>query len=223
MREWLYAICLLGGFCLLIKALTGYFYKRLIQEAGQMGKSENSLMKALIRKFEACYELKMGVKNVGIFVDKYLSEYRVGGIHIYKWEVLGDAVFGTTVLASLLASLYVGFTEYDTGLLLEFLLVEVSLCGAIVLADIFLNLRRQKKQLSTEIRDYLENVYKPRLENGTFHSQEMEQYHREYFDEERAELEEVLTSQAQEEQPVRLQFTEEEEAVIREVLQEYMA
>lgn len=222
MREILYLIIGLGSICVLIKLFVSRMYRRLIRAAGQMGKSEHPLMKMLIKKFETCYQLKMGVENVEIFVDKYLNSYRAAGVHLYTWEVLGDVMFGITLLTSLLANLYIAVLYSDRRLMMEFLFAGIAVCGIIILEDICLNLRFRRRRLLVEIRDYLENVYRPRLENQVFKREEMEAYRREYFEEERAQLDELL-SKKQEESPVKIEFTKEEEAVIEEVLKEYMA
>lgn len=223
MREVLYTIIGLGGVCLIIKLVTGALYRRLIQAADQMGKSEHPLMKMLLKKFETCYQLKMGVENVEIFVDKYLDSYKVAGMHLYTWEVMGDMVFGITLLTSLLANLYIAVMGVERRTMTEFLFVGIAVCGVIILEDVLLNLRFCRKRLVVEIRDYLENIYKPRLENQTFKTEEMEEYHREYFDEERAQLDELLLEKQAEEPQVKIQFTKEEQKVIEEVLKEYMA
>lgn len=222
MRNVLYAIMGSGALCMLIKLIVNGIYRRLIRAAGQMGKSGHPLMKMLLKKFETCYELKMGVENVEIFVDKYLNSYKAAGIHLYTWEILGDVIFGATLLASLLANLYITVMGYPKRTVLEFLLIGISICGCIILEDVLLNLRFKRKNLMVEIRDYLENIYKPRLENQIFNSEEMEKYHREYFEEERAQLDELLAKKQQEEPQINIQFTKEEEAVIEEVLKEYI-
>lgn len=223
MRDVLYAIMGLGVFCFLVKFFVSRIYKRLIRASVQMGKSDHPLMKMLLKKFETCYQLKMGVENVEIFVDKYLNSYKVAGLHLYTWEVLGDVVFGITLLASLLANMYIAVMETSRITMAQFLLVGIAVCGIIILEDVVLNLRFCRKRLMVEIRDYLENIYKPRLENKVFKTEEMKEYQREYFDEERAQLEELLSQKQQEDEPsVKLQFTKEEEAVIEEVLKEYM-
>lgn len=228
MRVGLYVIIGLGVICLLFKSVVSHMYVRLIKEAGRMGKSEHRLMKMLLTKFETCYQLKMGVENVEIFVDKYLNAFRICGIHLSTWEVAGDVIFGITLLLSLLANLYITIMQYDRRVMMIFLLVGIAVCGIVILEDMILNLRFKKKRLMVEIQDYLENIYKPRLENQIFHGEEMEKYHREYFDEERAQLEELLSDAKEEEttdpEPIfRIEFTKEEEAVIQEVLKEYMA
>ena len=223
-RNVLYVIMGLGGFCVLVKFFVSRIYKRLIKAAVQMGKSQHPLMKMLLKKFEICYQLKMGVENVEVFVDKYLNSYKTLGIHLHTWEVLGDVAFGVTLLASLLANMYIAVMGTSRTTMSEFLLVGIAVCGIIILEDVCLNLRFCRKQLMVEIRDYLENICKPRLENQVFKKKEMEEYHREYFDEERAQLEELLSAKQKEEEPkVKIQFTKEEEAVIEEVLKEYMA
>ena len=131
-------------------------------------------------------------------------------------------LFGITLLTSLLANLYVTVMEYSRQVVLGYLFIGMAVCGFIILEDILLNSRFKREILMTEIRDYLENIYKPRLENQIFKSEEMEEYHREYFDEERAQLEELLAQKQAEEPPVKIQFTKEEEAIIEEVLKEYI-
>lgn len=213
MSVLLYSIMGLGAFCLLTKFVVSCMYARLIKEAGQMGKSEHRLMKMLLNKFETCYQLKMGVENVEIFVDKYVNAFRIMGIHLNTWEVIGDVIFGVTLLISLLTNLYITIMQYNRETMTKFLLVGIVVCGVVILEDMILNLRFKKKRLMVELQDYLENIYKPRLENQVFHSEEMEKYHREYFD----------AQEPNEPEPAfKIQFTKEEEAVIEEVLKEYM-
>lgn len=222
MMELLYVILGMGFFCASLKLAVNGMYRKLIREAGQMGKSDHPLMKMLLKKFEACYQLKMGVENVEIFVDKYLNSYKRAGIHLYAWEIVSDTVFGITLLASIVVNLYIVGIEADRGTVLVFLLGGIVVCGFILLEDMLLNLRFKRRVLMVEILDYLENVYKPRLENRVFRSEEMEEYHREYFDEERAQLDELLSMKQAEEPPVKIQFTKEEEEIIEEVLKEYI-
>lgn len=222
MKELSYVIFGLGAFCAVIKLAVSGMYQRLIREAARMGRSEHPLMKMLMKKFEACYQLKMGVENVEIFVNKYLNAYTYAGVHLYTWEMMGDVTFGITLLSSLLVNLYIVVMGDERRLALVCLLSGIAVCGFIILEDMLLNLRMKRRLLMVEILDYLENVYKPRLENSVFRKEEMEEYHREYFDEERAQLDELLSMKQEEVEPVDIQFTEEEEAIIEEVLKEYI-
>jgi hypothetical protein len=222
MREVVYALTGMAGLCFFLKFLLDRMYHRLLREAVQMGQSKHPLMKMLVKKFEACYQLKMGVGNVEIFVEKYLNEYKVAGTYLHTWKMLSDLSFGATLLGSILVSLYMVLMGMSREMRVQFLLFGTGICTILILEDIFLDVRRSRQKVTVEIWDYLENVLKPRLENQTFKSKEMEEYHREYFDEEREELEQLLEKKQEEQPPLKIHFTKEEEAVIEEVLKEYI-
>ncbi len=231
MKILLYGIMGMGVVCLLVKLCVSSMYGKLIRAAEKMGKSNHPLMKLLINKFETCYKLKMGVENVEIFVDKYLNCYKVMGIRLSGWEVWGDVLFGVTLLVSMLANLYITIVGYGKEVMMQYILVGIVICGVILLEDIILNLRYKKRILAVEIQDYLENIYKPRLENQTFHQEDMKKYQREYFvdaseggmdSRKKREIQEAEKQSASTELPFDIRFTKEEEAVIAEVLKEYM-
>ena len=70
MEYVLYAIVGLGVLCVTVKLVVYGIYQGMIRAAKQMAKSDHPLMKMLVKKFETCYQLKMGVENVEVFVDK---------------------------------------------------------------------------------------------------------------------------------------------------------
>ncbi len=53
--------------------------KRLVRAAGNMGKSAHPLIRLIRAKFEHACMVSDRVQNVGVFVEKYLHEYRVAG------------------------------------------------------------------------------------------------------------------------------------------------
>ena len=63
-----------------------------------MGKSSHSLLKTLMKRFQTSYELKMEIKNVDIYVEKYLRAYKKAGMSLSAWETWGDALFAAVVL-----------------------------------------------------------------------------------------------------------------------------
>ena len=58
--------------------------KRLVGAAGSMNKSNHPLMRLVKAKFEHACMVSDTVENVGVFVDKYLYEYRVFGSEGWK-------------------------------------------------------------------------------------------------------------------------------------------
>src|SRR5699024_4021691 len=57
--------------------------KRLVLAAGNMNKSNHPLMRLVKAKFEHACMVSDTVENVGVFVDKYLYEYRVLGMKLH--------------------------------------------------------------------------------------------------------------------------------------------
>lgn len=66
--------------------------KRLVGAAGSMNKSNHPLMRLVKAKFEHACMVSDTVENVGVFVDKYLYEYRVFGLRLHTLRRLEKAV-----------------------------------------------------------------------------------------------------------------------------------
>lgn len=76
-------MCILGIFSKIIVSLT---LRRLVKEAGRMGKSLYPLMKLIRAKFEHACMVSDKVKNIRAFVDKYMYEYKVLWIKLHSWR-----------------------------------------------------------------------------------------------------------------------------------------
>lgn len=215
-------ICLL---CFLVKMILRYTYKRLIKEARDMGHSSHKLMKTLRLKFETCYQLRIGVPNVTLFVEKYLRHYRVMGIHLRTWENFTSLCVVLVMVSSMAGAIWAMMHGLPSGIVFFQLLAGVLGTGVLLLCDYVWNTGNQWELLLVDVTDYLENICKPRLENETFHPVEVEKYRKEYFDKEQDALHKVVNLVPKERDPVTagdIEFTPEEEVVIREVIQEYL-
>lgn len=213
----------LGGCGLLVKFLVYHIYRKLIREAKQMGTSKHPLVKLMMTKFEATYHLKMSVENVGVFVEKHIMEYRIAGMTLNQWRSFSDVFSVLTILACLSGNLYVILMKYSLENQILVVMGGIITCGSMVLLDVIFANGNQKHQLLMETQDYLENVFRPRLENQVFKKNEMEEYHKEYFEREREDLDEILQSPKPKEVTEALAFSQEEQAVIDEILKEYFA
>ena len=89
------------------------------------------------------------------------------------------------------------------------------------MTDCLWGLDIKREHLKIDMLDYLENIFKPRLEKETFHQEELREYQRQYFDEVEA-VEEMSRHKAKTVSVAPLEFTKEEEDVIRDVIREYM-
>ena len=80
-------MCVLGVISKITVSLT---LRRLVKEAGKMGKSLHPLMKLVRAKFEHACMVSDRVQNVEVFVEKYLYEYRAGGLRLHTWSRRGS-------------------------------------------------------------------------------------------------------------------------------------
>lgn len=187
-QEWfdknifLYIILGICGVGIFIKFVLSMKYRLLIRASKRMGTSKNRLMRVLRLKFETCYKLNIGVNNVDTFVDKYVYRYRFGGILLYTWETISGEIIILSVLSGSIFSILGLLAECEINNILSTLIAGVL--GALVLIsyDHFINLNMKRKVLKVNIRDYLENFLKSRLENGEFSSNLLEQYKKEYLE-----------------------------------------
>ncbi len=187
-QEWfdrnifLYIILGICGVGLLIKFILSMKYRLLIRASKRMGTSKNRLMRVLRLKFETCYKLNIGVNNVDTFVDKYVYRYKFCGILLYTWETISGEIVIVSVLTGSVFSILGLLDECEINQILSTLIAGVL--GALVLIsyDYFTNLNMKRKILKVNIKDYLENFLKSRLENGEFSSELLEQYKREYLE-----------------------------------------
>ena len=215
-------ICLVSLF---VKLMLRHTYKRLLRAASDIGHSRHRLMKNICMRFEACYQLKIGVPNVPLFVEKYLRHYRVFGVHMKAWEHIYMLCVILVMAGSMANSIWNMMQGGGSTEVFLPLLTGIIGTGVLLFMDFMWNTEEQWKLLQIDITDYLENVCKPRLENEIYHPAELQNYQKEYFDEaDKVVNFEQKQAEKNGEQPTvpEINFTEEEEKVIREVIHEYL-
>lgn len=77
-----------GAVGIISKAVSQVMLKKLVRAAGNMNKSNHSLIRLVRAKFEHACMVSDKVENVGAFVDKYMYEYKVWGIKLHTWRQL---------------------------------------------------------------------------------------------------------------------------------------
>lgn len=70
------------------KVLVSSSLNRLVKAGGNMSKSTHKFMKLVRAKFEHACMANNGVDNVGVFVDKYIREYKIIGLNLHSWRKL---------------------------------------------------------------------------------------------------------------------------------------
>ena len=200
-QEWydnnyiIYALFAIAAYGILIKWVVALIYKGLLKASDMMGTSENKLMKLLRMKFETCYKLKIGVKNVDSFVDKYIYKYRFMGILLYTWESIGGQVLIISMLAGTVAVVTSIVSQCGQVAMLSTLLASICSCALLVTAESMLNLPMKRRVLRVNIIDYLDNFLKARLENEYLRPEELDAYYKAYFTEKIEDVKEELSGE----------------------------
>mgnify|MGYP006877573762 CR=1 FL=1 len=87
---------ILTGLGVVDKCIVSMTMKRMVEAAGSMSKSNHPLMRLVRAKFEHACMISDTVENVGVFVDKYLYEYKVCGLRLHTLRRLEKICAGRT-------------------------------------------------------------------------------------------------------------------------------
>ncbi|MCH5267251.1 MAG: hypothetical protein J1E62_02805 [Lachnospiraceae bacterium] len=173
----------IGIVTVILQSVAGWITGRLLEDCSQIAGTKNPWIRSLIGKFEICYQLRIPAKDVGGFLDRYLWEYRFGGIRLATWGSMGlygawltGMYFGICTIIGI----YSETTLRVYGLYCIYALVVISMIFG---GELLLQLRARHKMVRVYLLDYLENTLQPRLENQYLHPEEQEEYQRAYFEE----------------------------------------
>ena len=182
MIEWFenyYVIYALLGLCgggLLIKLITNFVYIRLVRASGAMGSSRNKLIKQMKLKFETFYKLKIGVNNVDIFVDKYVYKYKICGLLLSTWENISGLMLILCLLIAPISSILGVIIGCGESIILYTFFAGVCTSALLIFVDILFNIPSKRKIIKINIKDYLENYLKVRLEQEAENPEAFLQY-----------------------------------------------
>lgn len=148
------------------KIIAAVSLKRLVRASGNMNKSSHPLIRLVKAKFEHACMVSDRVQNVEVFVEKYLYEYRAGGLRLHTWRRLEKAGVWLCFLFGL-----AGATSWYAarGMGDQVLQYAAAGAGGGILIFLFQLTSDEKYQLGA-IRnymvDYLENVCAHRYEKA---------------------------------------------------------
>ena len=146
------------------KVIVGRTLRKLVAAAESMGKSNHPLMRLVRAKFEHTCMISEKVENVGVFVDKYLYEYRVGGVRLHAWRRLQMAGAGLCLIlggvGAIISYRIKGATE-QTAMIGG---TGVALALIVFLVHILTDEEYRLEAVRNYMVDYLENIYQHRYE-----------------------------------------------------------
>ena len=149
---------MLTGLGVADKCIVSMTMKRMIEAAGSMSKSNHPLMRLVRAKFEHACMISDTVENVGVFVDKYLYEYKVCGLRLHSLRRLEKMCSGLLIVTGLAGA---GITCKVYGMGDEALRMGAAGCGLGILVWLFHLTTDENycmEMAKNYMVDYLENV-----------------------------------------------------------------
>lgn len=147
--------------CQIISAV---IYQNMIHQSDNMSSTENKILKQCKQKYASYYKLNGKMVNTSVFVDKFLHKIRIGGFSLSRLFHISGQMMMLSVLVTGISICYLlsrGNTLFE---IMPYYLVSIlglylyfSVSGA-------LNVQEKSNLLKTNLIDYLENHYTPRLE-----------------------------------------------------------
>ena len=164
-RHVIYVLMGMSAFAGVVsKVVVGRTLRKLVAAAESMGKSNHPLMRLVRAKFEHTCMISEKVENVGVFVDKYLYEYRVGGVRLHAWRRLQMAGAGLSLIlggvGAIISYRIKGATE-QTAMIGG---TGVALALIVFLVHMLTDEEYRLEAVRNYMVDYLENIYQHRYE-----------------------------------------------------------
>ena len=164
-RHVIYVLMGMSAFAGVVsKVVVGRTLRKLVAAAESMGKSNHPLMRLVRAKFEHTCMISEKVENVGVFVDKYLYEYRVGGVRLHAWRRLQMAGAGLCLIlggvGAIISYRIKGATE-QTAMIGG---TGVALALIVFLVHMLTDEEYRLEAVRNYMGDYLENIYQHRYE-----------------------------------------------------------
>lgn len=186
----LISVFLMSG--ILCQMISGLAYRRLIAESDNMPTTENKQLKQCKQKYASYYKLNGKMVNTEAFVDRFLQKICFAKIQLSRLPHISGQLM---MLSILMAGIAICLSLAAGGALFQIMpFYLVSILGMYLYFSIsgIVDAEEKKKILRTNLTDYLENYFAPRLETEKVSAMEegakkREKYALEFLKEEEAD------------------------------------
>ena len=229
----IYVMLGIGVIGVLSDFICSVLYRKLLKASLDIGNSENELLKLMRLRFETCYQIKLGVNNVESFVNKYVNRHKFCGIWLHTWEKICGKMIALCMLITIVGSFIAYYFKCGQTVFVHTLGIGIVVLTILISAQIIFDIGKKKQLLCCNIKEYLENYLKAKLENELLvqTEQNVASYrNRNIFleDENKAKRRERFVAAKKEKKQAyrtkaEMAVAAEQEKIIDEILKEYLA
>ena len=158
-----FVLAAITGVGVFSKLLVFGVYGKLCRQSERMASSEHKLLKNIRMRFEEAEGFSNGVYNVDAFVDKYVYEHKICGIHLFTWEKLCGQSCSMVVLISIFSGVLGYYLKCGQRWILSTLMAGGACAVVLISMEFLLREDERRLYLEAEVKDYLENHLRRRL------------------------------------------------------------
>lgn len=144
----------------------GIFLQKLIHDTDILSGADSAILKECKERFVNCYKLNSGIGNISVFVDKFINRQKIAGMSVGFIKHLS----GQFVLAGVFAAgvgVCKGIVDGQAFIeLIPFYIISLFGLYAYLSVSSMVDIVSKRKNLKTNLIDYLENHVAQRLKKG---------------------------------------------------------
>ncbi len=163
-QVWLYygEFLALGAWGMVLVLVRRILYGRLCKDAALGSNGKGKMLKAMTLKFEKSYEVRVGIHDIPVFVQKYLCQERKFGIRLVEWRHLPERWTGLILGIGFVEAVTLRFLKYDGTFCLNRFLAAATAAVVVRVASLWFETDSLWERTRVCLLDYVSNTLYPR-------------------------------------------------------------
>lgn len=161
---WMYCgeFLALGSWGILLALVRRILFGKLCKEAALGNGEKGKMLKAMTLKFEKSSEVKVGIHDIPVFVQKYLCQEKKFGIRLGRWRRLPERWLGIILGIGFVEALVFRYLNYSEDFVLERFLAAAAAAAAVGVAILIFESDSLWERAGVLLLDYVANTLYPR-------------------------------------------------------------
>lgn len=161
---WLYygEFLALGVWGVMLALVRRILFGRLCRDTALGDAGKGKMLKSMTLKFEKSFEVKVGICDIPVFVQKYLCQEKKLGIRLIRWRRLPERWTGLTLLAGFVEAMVLLYFGYDESLCLNRFLAAATAAAMVKAAILWFESDSLWEQARVNLLDHVSNTLYPR-------------------------------------------------------------
>ena len=209
----------LGIWGVLLALVRRILFGGLCKDAALGSKGKGKMLKAMTLKYEKSSELNVGIRDIPVFVQKYLCQEKRFGISLGRWRRLPERWTGLILGFGLVESMTLRYVGYDVMFCADRFLAAVTAAAVVYITLLLFESDSLWERARVSLLDYVSNTLYARQDH------EYESFEEEASpgtaEEKEADLETKAVEIPKLQEP-GIVLEKEEEEIFQEVLSDFL-